>query len=195
MNWTVWRSTIAETLEWLVLWRIVQRSNEIAYSLHNAGFLSSDIAKSLITDDGYFNFCVPLNMLLGFCENYKRVIINARHELILIWARNSNMVGDPVIKPTLELFKVQWRMPHITLNKLSMLRALESGRYLSMSFHSWELYKYPLLPNTTKHSWAIKIATHLKKNHVIFGLDWQKNITIARKTYFDTCKLINMKFI
>jgi len=55
-----------------ILWRIVQRSNEIAYSLHNAGFLSSDIAKSLITDDGYFNFCVPLSMLLGFCENYKR---------------------------------------------------------------------------------------------------------------------------
>ncbi|XP_070169717.1 uncharacterized protein [Polyergus mexicanus] len=32
---------------------------------------------------GNFNFCVPLNVLLGFCENYKRVVINARHELIL----------------------------------------------------------------------------------------------------------------
>jgi len=32
----------------------------------------------------YFNFCVPHNMLLGFCEDYKRVVINARHELILI---------------------------------------------------------------------------------------------------------------
>jgi len=42
-------------------------SNEIAYNLHNAGFIdSSNTAKSLMTDDGYFNFCI-LSILLGFC--------------------------------------------------------------------------------------------------------------------------------
>ena len=45
--------------------------NEITYSLHNAGFIDFNNAKSLMTDDGYFNFCVPLNILLGFCEDYK----------------------------------------------------------------------------------------------------------------------------
>ena len=40
----------------------------------------------------YFNFCVPLYILLGFCEDYKRVVINARHELILIRARNDIIV-------------------------------------------------------------------------------------------------------
>jgi len=30
--------------------------------------------------NGYFNFCVPLYILLGFCEDYRRVVINARHE-------------------------------------------------------------------------------------------------------------------
>ena len=34
-------------------------SNKIAYSLHNTGFIEfSDTAKSLMTDDRYFNFCV-----------------------------------------------------------------------------------------------------------------------------------------
>jgi len=37
-------------------------SNEIIYSLHNAGFIDSDIAKNLMIDDGYFNFCVPLSI-------------------------------------------------------------------------------------------------------------------------------------
>jgi len=79
--------------------------------------------------------------MLDFCENYKHVVINARHELILIRARNVNnyIMGDPVTEPTLELFKIQWRMLHVALNeinKLSMLRALESGRYLSMNFPS-----------------------------------------------------------
>ena len=65
------------------------------------------------TTAGYFNFCVSLYVLLGFCEDYKRVVINARHELILIRARNDNncLTGDPAVEPTLELFKVQWRMP------------------------------------------------------------------------------------
>ncbi|XP_036139523.1 uncharacterized protein LOC118644640 [Monomorium pharaonis] len=126
--------------------------------------------------NGYFNFCVPLNMLLGFCEDYKRVVINARHELILIRARNDNncLVGDSAQEPEIELFKVQWRMPHVLLNeknKLSMLRALESGRYLSMAFRSWDLYEFPLLQRTTKHTWAIKIATQLEKpRYVVFAL-------------------------
>ena len=48
-------------------------SNEIAYSLHKAGFIvSSDTVKSL-TDDGYFNFCAQhiVGLLRGLqtCDN------------------------------------------------------------------------------------------------------------------------------
>jgi len=56
-------------------------------------------------------------------------------------------------------------MLHVALNeinKLSMLRALESGRYLSMSFR--KICMYLLLPSQTKHSWAIKIMTQLEKS-------------------------------
>jgi len=106
-------------------------------------------------------------------------------------------VGDPATEPIFELFKVEWRMPHIALNKinkLSMLRALESGRHLSMSFHSWEL---SISYYRTKHSYynevflIIKTATQLEKSrYVIFGLQTdKKNIMTACKTYFDTCKL------
>ena len=60
------------------------------------------------TEEGYFNFCVPLNMLLGFSEDYKRVVVNARHELILIRARNDYncLMENPVTEPEIELFKV-----------------------------------------------------------------------------------------
>ncbi|XP_018398461.1 PREDICTED: uncharacterized protein LOC108776361 [Cyphomyrmex costatus] len=103
--------------------------------LRNAGW------DAQTTADGYFNFCVPLNVLLGFCEDYRRVVINALHELILIRARNDEncLMGNSAVVPKLELFKIQWRMPHVVLsdvNKLSMLRDLESGRYLSMAFRS-----------------------------------------------------------
>ena len=53
-------------------------------------------------------------------------------------------------EPEIELFKVQWQMPHVALNeinKLSMLQTLESDRYLSMNFRLWDLYEYPQLQN------------------------------------------------
>jgi len=154
-----------------------------ALIMRNAGW---DITSTI--PEGYFNFCVPLNTLLGFCEDYKRVVVNARHELILIRARSDNncLVGNPTTEPEIDLLKVQWRMPHVILNevnKLSLLRALESGRYLSMSFRSWDLYEYPLLQSTTKHSWAVKTATQLEKPRSICYLcsaNWSKEYHVSR---------------
>ncbi|XP_077272754.1 uncharacterized protein LOC143903159 [Temnothorax americanus] len=150
--------------------------------------------------NGYFNFCVPLNLLLGFCEDYKRMVTNARHELILIRSRTDNncLMGSLALEPTVKLLKIQWRMPHVVLsevNKLSMLRTLENGRYLSMGFRSWDLYEYPLLQNTTKHSWAIKTATRLEKpRYVVFALQTgRKNVMSADTSRFDDCKLTNVK--
>ncbi|XP_024874032.1 uncharacterized protein LOC112456000 [Temnothorax curvispinosus] len=127
--------------------------------MRNAGW---DVTSSIL--EGYFNFCVPFKLLLGYCEDYKRV----------------------------------WRMSHVTLNevnKLSMLRALESGRYLSVSFRSWDLYEYPMLQSTTKHSWAIKTATQLEKpRYVIFALQTgRKNIMSQNVSVFDACNLTNVK--
>ncbi|KAL6260787.1 hypothetical protein P5V15_008313 [Pogonomyrmex californicus] len=90
--------------------------------LQNTGWEIPPIA----LDD--FNFCVPLNVrILGFCEDYKRIVINARHELILIRARNDNncVVTYPDQRPKITLLRVQWRMSHVILNdvnKLSLLR-------------------------------------------------------------------------
>ena len=88
---------------------------------------------------GAFNFCVPLNVLLGFCEDYKHIVMNARHELIRIRSRvdsNTMHCTSATAISKLEIRKVQWRMLHVVLeevNKLSMLRILESGRPIAMS--------------------------------------------------------------
>ncbi|KAG5347708.1 SETMR methyltransferase, partial [Acromyrmex charruanus] len=114
------------------------------YNMLNS-YLSSDRSVILrntgwdaqTTAAGYFNFCVPFYELLRFYENYYERPND-----------NNCLTGYPAVESTLELFKVQWRMPHVLLseiNKLSMLRALESRRYLSMAFRSWDLYKFSLL--------------------------------------------------
>ncbi|XP_014478556.1 PREDICTED: uncharacterized protein LOC106746463 [Dinoponera quadriceps] len=150
--------------------------------------------------DGYFNFCVPLSMLLGFCEDYRHIVFNAHHELILIRSRNDNncLHGSLALEPKVELFKIQWRMPHVLsndFNKLTLLRTLQNDRYLSMSFCLWDLYEFPLLHNTTKHVWPVKTATNLEKpRYVIFALQTgRKNVMAENITQFDNSNLINAK--
>lgn len=114
----------------------ISLTKEKGMLLQNAGW---NLNSNSITED--FNFCIPLYILLGFCEDFKHIIINARHELILIRARNDNncIITNTEKFPSIQLFKIQWRMPHISLNeitKLSLLKTLESGRYLSIGFRS-----------------------------------------------------------
>ncbi|XP_014481392.1 PREDICTED: uncharacterized protein LOC106747906, partial [Dinoponera quadriceps] len=173
-------------------------TTERSKRLQNAGWNvhSANNAIRLTDNLRNFNFCELLNKFLGFCENYKRIVINARHELVSIRARND--VGSIIAQPTyrnskLTLLKVQWRMPHVVLNdlnKLSLLRTLESGRYLSMTFRSWDLYEFPLLQTSTKHSWAVKAATQLKKpRYVIFAVQTGRtDVPTADVFKFDDCK-------
>jgi len=89
--------------------------------MRNAGW---DITSTI--PEGYFNFCVPLNTLLSFCEDYKRVVVNACHELILIRTRSDNncLVRNPTMEPEIDLLKMQWRMPHVILNEVTKLSLL-----------------------------------------------------------------------
>ncbi|EZA53497.1 hypothetical protein X777_07302 [Ooceraea biroi] len=140
-------------------------------------------------------------MLLGFCEDYKRVVINARHELVLIRARNDNncvVLSSDRHEPKIDLHKVQWRMPHVYLNEINKLRllcTLESGQFLSMAFHSWDLYEFPLLQSTTAHTWAVKATTQLEKpRYVIFALQTgRRNVRTKDASLFDECDLSNVK--
>ncbi|XP_070525977.1 uncharacterized protein [Cardiocondyla obscurior] len=153
------------------------RNVEITSTLKNYILLTSDNvvmlqnagwSKTSTTLEKFFNFCLPLSILLGFCEDYKRFVVNARHELILIRARNDNnsIIGNSELEPEIELHKIQWRMSHVILNE-----------------------------STIKHSWAVKAATQLEKpRYVIFALQTdRKNVMSKKSTIFDDCKLTNVK--
>ena len=89
-------------------------------------------------------------------------------------------------------------MPHVILNdinKLSLLRALGSGWNQSICFHSWDLYEYPLLESTTKHSWAVKASAQLQKPQcIILALQTdRRNVMSEDVTKFNNCNLANVK--
>lgn len=150
--------------------------------------------------DVHFTAIIPLNKILGFAEDYNKILINCRHELIL---QRSSSVSNSVIaekneKINIDITKIQWRVPHIRVSdreRLVLLKHLEKDRPIQLAFRNWDLYEYPLLPTTTKHSWSIKTASQLEKpRFVILGLQTDRKLSTTRSSaLFDHCKITNVK--
>jgi len=70
----------------------------------------------------------------------------------------------------------------------------KTGDTSVVTFRSWDLYEFPLLHRTTKHSWAIKTATLEagKSQYVIFALQTDRK-NVMDTNWFDNCKLNNVK--
>lgn len=90
-----------------------------------------------------YDLMVPLSIWFGFCDDFQKVIVNSRHELILNRARNSvNCFYDGAVaasatakvpEVTAELVKLEWKMPYITLSdkmKMNMNHLLSKENLL-----------------------------------------------------------------
>ncbi|XP_044591971.1 uncharacterized protein LOC123270101 [Cotesia glomerata] len=173
--------------------------------MENAGWLTQ-AANKLTDADGYFDISIPLSFIFRFAEDYNRIIINAKHELILI---RSNVDTNAYIhKPAtaqavaervkIVLNKVVWNVPYITMSdqqKIQALNFITNDPAISMSFRTWQLYEYPMLPRTTKHVWPIKTSTQLEKpRYVILGFQTaRKNVVTKDASKFDHCNIRDVK--
>ncbi|XP_057337587.1 uncharacterized protein LOC130675763 [Microplitis mediator] len=175
-------------------------------TLENAGWIIAGNVNKLHNDHGYFDVSVPLSLLLGFAEDYQKVIINAKHELILIRSNadlNAYVVAAPAaganpeaVKITLQ--KIEWIVPYVTMSdkqKIQVLNFITNDPAISISFRAWELYEYPLLPNTSKHIWTVKTSTQLEKpRFVILGFQTErKNDATKNASEFDHCDIRDIK--
>ncbi|XP_050062913.1 uncharacterized protein LOC126552258 [Aphis gossypii] len=164
--------------------------------------------KNFMTDN-VFAGCIPLKHLFGFCEDYKKILLNCNQQLILNRSSTDldaiRVVGAGATehveknkKITIELTKVAWKMPIIKVTdkeKLKLLKVLDSRKTLSCAFRTWDLCEYPVLPRNTSHSWTIKSSSLLEKpRFILFGLqtDRKKNIEFDAGR-FDHCQLKNLK--
>jgi hypothetical protein len=147
-----------------------------------------------------FTFSVPLSKLMGFAEDYKRIIVNVRQELILLRSASdyNALVSDDATSVTLNITGLYWRIPHISLAdeiKLQLFRKVEKDFPVHIPFRSWELHEYPTLPMTNRQSWTIKTSSQMEKPRFVvlaFQTD-RKNKIKANASNFDSCDLTDIK--
>lgn len=143
-------------------------------------------------------------MLHFFCDDYRKIIINSKHELILNRAANSlncltgGGVAETATRVTLDLLKIQWKMPHITLSdnvKLKMMNYLSKNRKIIIQHRSADLVEYPTLPQSTNLMWAVKTVSHVNRpRYVVVGLQTNRdNLHRADVTQFDHCHITEVR--
>lgn len=147
--------------------------------------------------NGNFNVCIPLKHLMGFFEDFQKLIVHMRQELVLI--RNSSDLDaitciDETEKPKISITKLFWMVPHVTLSlaeQLKLNKITSKGSKLPIEFRSWEIIEYPSLPTSTRHTWPVKTTTKVETpRHVIIAFHKdRKNRITTDMSKFDDIKL------
>jgi len=156
-----------------------------------------------------FAGCIPLKHLFGFCEDYKKILLNCNQQIILnrsstdfdalyVSGTIENESKEKLKKVAIELSKIIWKMPVIRVSdkeKIKLLKVLDSRKPLACAFRNWDLCEYPVLPQNTSHSWTVKSSSLLEKpRFALIGFQTdRKNNLFNPSGRFDHCYLKNLK--
>lgn len=146
-----------------------------------------------------YSMILPLRFVFGFCDDFNKIVLNSKHELILVRSRSDlNVFTAQTDRLKLTINKVHWKVPHITLSdkaKLFMLKTVSQNESLSLAYRSWDLYELPIVPQSTRHSWSVKTTTQVTKpRFVVVAFQTSRNqIVIRDASQFDSCDISNVK--
>lgn len=173
------------------------------YCYQNAGWDLHD--KNIVNDQGEFSACIPLKYWLGFFEDFKKILVNSRIELILTRCNNDlnslhTKTLNSVTTGSITLNKVVWKIPHICVDdseRLKLMNIIEKGKSLFIPFRSFETYEYPELGKSRNVVWNLKTASKIEKpRYVIIGLQKNRKNNIGLDaSVFNHCKITNVKVI
>lgn len=144
-----------------------------------------------------FSCCVPLHRIFGFCQDYRKVVLFSKLELVLIRSRTDldvfvDSTKDLDVKVTLN--KVCWKIAHATpsdLIKLKMSKIVESGMEITAAFRATEFFEHPNIPLGRQLTWQIKTTSGAEKPlYVIVGLQKNRKEKIDKdSSNFDHCNI------
>lgn len=149
-----------------------------------------------------FSCCVPLKMMLGFMEDYKKIILNVKQELVLIRSSTNDnaiyMTASTTKDYKLTLTHISLKIPYIHVSdkkRLDLLEIVRNDIPIPIPFRRWELNEYPSAPKTKQLIWTIKSTAQLEKpRYVIVAFQTnRKNNKYSSLSNFDFCSMRNIK--
>lgn len=118
-----------------------------------------------VKEDDTFDVTIPLENFLNFAHDYKKFLIYSRFDLTLVRARNDYntlLCGEVTTaedKAEIDIEKLYWRIPQITVNdvlKLKILKSLDNGKEIYLPFRSVEYHEFTNIPISSYLDWSVK---------------------------------------
>jgi hypothetical protein len=157
------------------------------------------------TPTGFFSATIPLSHILGFCENYDKVVYGVKHELILQRTHSHDAIqklivmadgADTLQYGRLDLKTLRWRVPHVKLadeEKLKLYSIIEKKQSISINFLNRQCDSTIIPEGVTSHSWRVSVTAGVEKpRYIILGFQTDKDRKqSSNPAQFDHCHLKN----
>ena len=112
---------------------------------------------------GTFSFRIPLKHLIGFCEDYDKVVYGLKYGLILTRNNDENVIfrANGVDNGKITLSKISWFMPDVTpvdKDKMELYKIIERKAKLSVSYRMIQCANTSI-PQSTSFSWSFSFKS------------------------------------
>lgn len=161
----------------------------------------------LINSDGHFSVELPLARLCGFCEDWRKIVVSAKHDLVLTIStsfKNCYYIPRGYDKdrkqPNLTLTKLVWKLPFVKPAEAQYYRILKhinDQKPINMCFRSWDFHERPIDTEDTNYYWNVRSSTPLERpRFIIFALQTDKKDNLEKASSdFDNCWLTDVKVL
>lgn len=148
---------------------------------------------------GTYRLMIPLKFIFGFFDDYNKVVVNCKHELVLLRSNvDTNVYISDEDSLKFDIQKVHWKVPHVVPSdhaKISMLKSVERKEEIPLAFRSWELYELPNVQQATRNIWSVKTTTQTTKpRYVVVAFQTKRNNVVDMDPkQFDHCNISNIR--
>jgi hypothetical protein len=151
---------------------------------------------------GTFSFCIPLQHLFGFCEDYTKVIYGVKQSLMLSRQGDDDAIYHAVqasgvpADGKIKITKISWFMPHIQPSidsKLMLEKVISSKTKIPVAFRAMQCDTIAV-PQSTSFSWRLTVKTGAEKPRwLIVGFQTAKSSDqLKNPALFDHMKVTNI---
>ena len=149
------------------------------------------------------DICLPLRHLLNIFNDFQKIMVNAKLELILNRSKNDTngytiAAAQAAKKIKFKIKKLTWNLEHIYLSdteKMKVLKSIDRGDFYPIQYRHWDFFSAPMISATTEQSLTLKTTLSLEKPRfviVFFQID-RKGNAAKDTTKFDNANIRNIR--
>ncbi|XP_065641177.1 uncharacterized protein LOC136073506 [Hydra vulgaris] len=149
---------------------------------------------------GTFSFCIPLNHIFGFCEDYTKVIYGFKHTLTLQRKNDNDAIfrAAGASEGKVNLTKVSLWMPYVTPSdkgRHTFNTIISNKAAIPVAFYSRSC-ETTTPQQTSKMTWKLGVKSDEKPRYIIVGFQTNRdNDQTQNASIFDHCNLTNMQVV